>query len=139
MRLLRAYNVLFWAIVGAFRLPRVQALLLVCLLIALCQAVVFARLEGWRLFDAFYFSVVSMATVGYGDLAPQTFLGKLAALAFLLVGIGVFVLTVSSIAQAILHQLSLADSDGEGVPERRQPAPEGGKPASSARRRQKRR
>lgn len=109
MRILAAYAALFRAIFGAFRAPRVQALLLVCVLIALTQALVFMRLEGWRFLDAFYFSVVSMATVGYGDFAPQTSLGKIAALAFLLVGIGVFVLTVSSIAQAILHELALSE------------------------------
>ena len=108
-RLWRTYVSLLLAIIEAFRNPRVQALLLICVLIAACQALVFARIEGWRFLDGFYFSVVSMATVGYGDLAPRTSLGKIFAMAFLVVGIGVFVLTVTSIAQAILHELFLAD------------------------------
>ena len=108
-RLWRTYVSLLPAIIEAFRNPRVQALLLICVLIATCQALVFARIEGWRFLDGFYFSVVSMATVGYGDLAPRTSLGKIFAMAFLIVGIGVFVLTVTSIAQAILHELFLAD------------------------------
>lgn len=113
MRLLRAYAALFRAVFEAFRIPRVQALLLICLLIALVQALVFRLLEGWRFLDAFYFSVVSMATVGYGDLAPATPLGKVFTLIFLVVGIGVFVLTVSSIAQVILSELLVLERRGE--------------------------
>jgi voltage-gated potassium channel len=113
MRLLRAYLSIFSAIVRAFRLPRVQALLLICLTVAVTQALIFRWIEGWRFLDAFYFSVVSMATVGYGDLTPQTSLGKVAAMGFLVIGIGVFVLAVSSVAQAILRELLVAE-DGEG-------------------------
>ena len=117
MRLLHAYATLFWAVIAAFRSTRVQALLLICALIALAQAAVFARLEGWRFLDAFYFAVVSMATVGYGDLTPQTPLGKICAMGFLLVGIGVFVLTVSSIAQVILQQVVQAEEARDNPPD----------------------
>ncbi|MCZ0963478.1 potassium channel family protein [Paracoccus benzoatiresistens] len=106
MRFLSAYVRLVRAIYMAFRSTQVQALILVCILIALAQAVIFMRIEGWRFLDAFYFSVVSMATVGYGDLAPRTPLGKITALVFLMVGVGIFVLTVSSIAQVILGEIS---------------------------------
>jgi hypothetical protein len=109
MRVFRAYATLYRAIIAAFGTPRVQALLLVCLLIALCQALVFRLVEGWRFLDAFYFSVVSMATVGYGDFAPETALGKILAMGFLMIGIGVFVLTVSTVAQEILRNLSVLE------------------------------
>ncbi len=116
MRLLRAYASLFGAIVAAFGLARVQVLLLACMLIALTQASVFALLEGWAFLDAFYFSVVSMATVGFGDLAPTTMLGKLFCMVFLVIGIGIFVLTVSSIAQEILRHLTIAERrHGRGI------------------------
>ncbi|MDT1062650.1 potassium channel family protein [Paracoccus sp. CPCC 101403] len=117
MQFLSAYVRLIKAIHAAFLSTQVQALILVCILIALAQATVFARIEGWRFLDAFYFSVVSMATVGYGDFAPKTSLGKIAAMAFLLVGIGVFVLTVSTIAQTILRELSLSERHPTGTKE----------------------
>jgi voltage-gated potassium channel len=106
MRFLSAYVRLVKAIYTAFRNTQVQALILTCVLIAVAQAFIFMRIEDWRFLDAFYFSVVSMATVGYGDFAPQTSLGKITALLFLMVGIGIFVLTVSSIAQVILRETS---------------------------------
>lgn len=39
--------------------------------------------------DAFYFSVVSLATVGYGDIVPATTLGKLFTCFYILMGIGI--------------------------------------------------
>jgi voltage-gated potassium channel Kch len=93
----------------AFQNPRVHAALLICALIAVTQAFVFTWVEGWSFLDAFYFAVVSIATVGYGDLTPTTSLGKVLCLVFLVVGIGIFVLTVTTIAQAIMHELFEAD------------------------------
>ena len=37
---------------------------------------VYHWLEGWSYLDALYFCVVSLATVGYGDLTPTTPLGQ---------------------------------------------------------------
>ena len=59
--------------------------------------------EGWSLLDAVYFSVVTIATVGYGDLAPETTLGKLFTIGFIFSGIGLFVAAVTAVAQAILR------------------------------------
>jgi len=102
------YANLFRAAFAALADKRVRALLVVCAGIAALQAVIFRIIEGWSLLDGFYFAVVTMATVGYGDLAPRTNIGKLAAIAFMLVGIGVFVLTVSTIAQAFLREMELS-------------------------------
>ncbi|WP_211596183.1 potassium channel family protein [Paracoccus aestuariivivens] len=113
MRIVNAYAALFFAVLTAFRTPRVQALMVVCLLIALVQSALFMLIEHWRFLDAFYFSVVSMATVGYGDLTPETPLGKICAIGFLVVGIGVFVLTVTSFAQAILRELALSEDNDD--------------------------
>ncbi len=39
--------------------------------------------------DSFYFSVVTLATVGYGDIVPQTPAGKLFTSFYILIGIGI--------------------------------------------------
>ena len=89
----------------AVRAPRVLALLFVVMLIAVAAAAVFSILEGWSFADALYCSAVSMATVGYGDLAPETRAGRLFTTGFLLVGIGFFVLAVSALAEAVIREL----------------------------------
>jgi voltage-gated potassium channel Kch len=59
--------------------------------------------EGWSLLDSLYFSVVTIATVGYGDLAPRTTLGKIFTIGYIFVGIGIFVSAATSIAQAAIR------------------------------------
>ena len=50
---------------------------------------VYHVLEGWSLLDSLYFSVVTLATVGFGDLTPTTDLAKLFTVGYITVGIGI--------------------------------------------------
>jgi hypothetical protein len=59
--------------------------------------------EGWSLLDSAYFSVVTMATVGHGDLAPKTAIGKIFTIGYIFAGIGIFVVTDAALAQAVIH------------------------------------
>ncbi len=45
--------------------------------------------EKWSILDAYYFCVVSLATVGYGDFTPQTSLGRLFTTFYIMAGIGI--------------------------------------------------
>jgi len=93
---------LFRGVGRALGEPEVRAVVVLALsLIALATA--FYRIvEGWSLLDAAYFSVATIATVGYGDLAPQTALGKIFTIG-IFAGIGIFVAAVTAIAQAALR------------------------------------
>lgn len=42
------------------------------------------------LFDAFWYTLVTITTVGYGDIAPDSFVGRVAAMILLLVGVAIF-------------------------------------------------
>ncbi len=46
-------------------------------------------IEKWSWVDSFYFCVVSLTTVGYGDIAPKTTFGKLFTCLYLLVGVAI--------------------------------------------------
>lgn len=43
--------------------------------------------EGWNYLDAAYFTTVTIATVGYGDITPITPLGKIGAMLLIFLGI----------------------------------------------------
>ena len=76
-------------------------LILVCL--SLLSGTLFYRsIEGWSWLDAAYFSVATISTVGYGDLAPKSDVGKLFTIVFIPVGIGLFVALVTQIARALI-------------------------------------
>jgi hypothetical protein len=55
----------------------------------LAGVLVYHWLEGWSYLDALYFCVVSLATVGYGDLTPTTPLARLFTIIYLINGIGI--------------------------------------------------
>ena len=48
---------------------------------------VYHWLEGWSYLDALYFCVISLATIGYGDLTPTTPLAKLFTIVYVINGI----------------------------------------------------
>lgn len=64
----------------------------------------FMLIEDLSLVDAIYFSVVTMATVGYGDIHPQSPAGKVLALILIVGGVGTFLGVVASITDIFLKR-----------------------------------
>ncbi len=56
-----------------------------------------------NLFEAFYLSIVTLATVGYGDIAPQTTSGRLVAMVLIFFGL-VFIAFFTSIIVAAFNE-----------------------------------
>lgn len=54
-------------------------------------------------FDAVYFSVSTMTTVGFGDITPVTFFGKVITVLMMVFGTGLFVSYTALISSAIIH------------------------------------
>ena len=57
-------------------------------------------------FDAVYWAVVSLTTVGYGDLYPQTEIGRFIAMLSSLMGIAVVALPAGIITAGLLEEIS---------------------------------
>jgi voltage-gated potassium channel len=99
---MNALGDLFRGISAAFGDSRVRGLLALTLTLIAVASAFYMWAEGWGLIDSAYFSVITIATVGYGDFAPRTALGKLFTIFYVLIGLGIFVATATSVADVIL-------------------------------------
>ena len=61
------------------------------------------------LFDAVWYTIVTVTTVGYGDIAPASFWGRLSAMALLLVGVAIFGALSGKFASFILDRQQKKD------------------------------
>lgn len=73
---------------------RVLTLALTLVTIIASGTVFFRIVEGWSWLDSYFFSVVTLSTVGYGELVPQTAAGKIGTTVFILLGLGVFAVAI---------------------------------------------
>lgn len=84
--------------------PEFKALLLLLLFLLVGAVIFYSQVEGWSVIDALYFSVITMATIGYGDLAPRTALGKVFTMFYALLSVGVFVAVAAKIGAILLEK-----------------------------------
>lgn len=82
-----------------FKSPHYRAILYWMLLLILIGTLFYNRVEGWGILDSFYFTVVTLATVGYGDFAPTTPESKLFTVVYIFLGVSLFVTFVSTLAR----------------------------------------
>ncbi len=73
-----------------------KALTLLAMLILIIAGgtVFFHLVEGWSWLDSYFFTVVTLSTVGYGELVPATPIGKVGTTVFILVGLGIFAVAI---------------------------------------------
>lgn len=73
---------------SVIRDPNVRPLAVWVAILLLAGTIFYRSVEGWGWLDSLYFCVISLATVGYGDLHPTTGLSKLFTMAYVLSGVG---------------------------------------------------
>ena len=78
-------------------------LLGVLTVMAIIGAIGFMITEGLSFFNALYFSIITISTVGYGDIYPVTPQGKILAAILVVVGVAIFLGVVSNAAQFLLQ------------------------------------
>jgi voltage-gated potassium channel len=81
--------------------PRVRPYLTAVTGLILLGTLVYSWVERWHPLDAAYFCVITLATVGFGDLAPVTRLGRLFTMVYIVAGLGLlggFIATITSVS-----------------------------------------
>lgn len=76
------------------------------LTVILIGTFVYAWLEGWTLLDSLYATVITITTVGYGDLSPHSPLGRLFAVFFTLGAVGIAGYAISVLAASVIERQS---------------------------------
>jgi len=89
--------VFFETIISFLKDEDYRDLLLTTTLVIILGTIVYHYLEGWTWVDSFYFSVITLTTVGYGDFSPQTDGGKLFTIFYIVIGIGIILTFVNTI------------------------------------------
>ncbi len=83
--------------------PRILLAIGYLVLLTACGAVGFVLIEGMNWTDAIYLSVVTISTVGFGDITPVTPAGRFFTLALIGTGVGTALYLISVIAQDVLE------------------------------------
>lgn len=84
--------------------PKFRSLLYLAVLTLAVGTIFYHKVEGWRWLDSFYFSVITLATVGYGDFAPKTDLGKIFTVIYIFTGLGILLGFVNPIGEYIIDR-----------------------------------
>ncbi len=58
--------------------------------------------EDWSWIDSLYFCVVSLTTVGYGDITPESQGARLFTVFYLLIGIGIIAAFVNNLFKGVV-------------------------------------
>jgi hypothetical protein len=85
-------------------LSRLTMLLVILLALVIIGAIGFMITEDLSFFDAIYFTVTTISTVGYGDLTPTTTAGKVLAIIIVILGVATFLAVVAEAAQLLLNR-----------------------------------
>lgn len=67
-------------------------------LVVLTGTCFYALVEHWPVPESLYFSVITLTTVGYGDMYPTSLLSKMFTMLYVLIGVGLVFHIVTSIA-----------------------------------------
>jgi voltage-gated potassium channel len=81
---------------------RFRISLIIFIGVLLLSVVGFMATEGLSLVDAIYFSIATLATVGYGDIHPVTLTGKLLAIFVIVMGVGTFLGVIANGTEIML-------------------------------------
>ena len=83
---------------------RITVLVSNVIILLVLGTIAYHNIEGWSLVDSFYFTSITLTTIGYGDLHPTTTAAKLFTVLFAFSGIGIMLYSLTLIASEIFSK-----------------------------------
>ena len=83
-------------------MPYIIRIVLILLALMTCGVAGFRLTEGWGLIDCLYMTVISLTTVGYGEIEPLSSAGKIFVIFYLCASLGVFLFCLAELGQMIV-------------------------------------
>lgn len=80
-----------------------MALLIIFLFLG-SGAVFYPIYEGWTVLDSFYWGMVTITTVGYGDMGPVTVAGRVFTSFYVMAGVGIIGVAVGIVGGYVMEQ-----------------------------------
>ena len=81
-----------------FKDPEFKGLFTFVVILLFAGTLFYSQVEHWRIIDSFYFTVITLSTVGYGDFSPHTDIGKLFTTVYIMIGVGTLLGFVNLVA-----------------------------------------
>ncbi|MBP1910204.1 potassium channel family protein [Methanolobus bombayensis] len=72
-----------------FKEPEFRSIFTLVIFTLSLGTVTYHSIEGWTWLDSLYFSVITLTTIGFGDLTPATDLGKIFTIIYVFIGLGI--------------------------------------------------
>jgi voltage-gated potassium channel len=102
------------ALVGAWRRdPQFRSLVVLVFFTLLSGTIFYSLQAGWSIVDAFYFSVTTLTTVGLGDLAPTTTVGKLFTVFYIFAGLSLVLGFIDTLAKETFRSRTRGEGSAE--------------------------
>ena len=115
-----AFHGLARAMAAVWRDPETKALPVVAGVLLLTGTIFYWRFEDWSIIQSLNFCVVTLTTVGFGDLTPTSDGTQLFTIFYILTGLGILVALLASVAEHYIEQKSERTSARERLSARRE-------------------